>query len=498
MNLIRKFTTLSCILLLAGTFFLTGCQKGGFRENGTGKDISFRASISKPQTKAAYSGREYTDEGKQYERIDWESGDVLRIYSNEASHRYLEQNWADYTISTVSTPADRYSSANIVPAEGNGLVWGNPGTYHFYGVYPASASGAAGESGFSFAGAIDANQGQWSASANKIPQYGYMAAVATQVVSEDDSEAPAISLDFYPCFSSFDVDLKSKDRDITVTKFELISDAEALAGPFTVSFAGTTRTIDCSAATAKTASITFPEGTTITTTQELRFTFFALPQDLTKLSIRFTILSDDPTQTQTHTLKLAKKNGDELNYLTFEGCKKHKITGLQMEGSWNFKTITLIGEAIEWTEEEFEVESDNMPQASQFEVTGDNVFTVYELHPTDANRQYRQTWVLGNNTATVSFKIFSPVGGTYEIVPQGNTDSFTVSGSLTGDINDRTDATVTKVTFTVTPAGAAAGDEIWFKVFVKDSLGVQYSLDSETQLFDSRGYHKFRIDDPLQ
>ncbi len=498
MNLVRKLTTLNCLLLVAGAFLLAGCQKGGFRENGTGTDVSFRASTSQSNTKAAYSGQEYPDGGKTYERIDWEGGDVLRIYSNEASHRYLEQNWADYVVKAVTSPIDRYSSASIAPSGSSGLVWGDPGTYHFYGVYPASATGAAGESGFSFSGAIDADQGQWNASANKIPQYGYMAAVASAEVSEDDSDAPVITLDFYPYFSSFDVDLKSKDREITVTKFELLSDVEALAGPFSVSFAGTTKTIDCSSATDKTVSVTFAQGTTISTTQELRFTVFALPQDLTKLSIRFTILSDDPTQTQTHTLKLAKKIDGELNYLTFEGCKKHKITGLQMEGAWNFKTITLTGEVIEWTEEEVEVESDNMPQASQFEVTGEDIFTVYELHPSDANRQYRQTWVLGNKTATVSFKIFSPVGGTYEIVPQGATDSFTVSGNLSGDINDRTDVSVTKVTFTVTPAGAAAGDEIWFKVFVTDSQGVQYSLDSETQLYDSRGYHKFRFDDPLQ
>ena len=170
MNLVRKLTTLNCFLLVAGAFLLAGCQKGGFRENGTGTDVSFRASTSQTNTKAAYSGQEYPDGGKTYERIDWESGDAIRIYSNEAVQRYQELNWADYVVKTVASPTDRYSSASIAPSEANGLVWGDPGTYHFYGVYPASATGAARESGFSFSGAIDADQGQWSASANKIPQ----------------------------------------------------------------------------------------------------------------------------------------------------------------------------------------------------------------------------------------------------------------------------------------------------------------------------------------
>ena len=493
-------------LLLAGSFLLAGCQKGGFRENGTGTDISFRASISKPGTKAAYSGQEYTEGGKKYERIDWEGGDVLRIYSNEAKHRYQDQNWADYSVQTVSQPTDRYCKATVAPTGGNGLVWGDPGTYHFYGVYPASAEGVAGESGFSFSGAIDADQGEWSASSNKIPQYGYMAAVASQEISADDSEAPAISLDFDPCFTSFEVDLKSKDRDVTVTKFELLSDAEALAGPFTVSFAGATRTIDCSSATDKSVSVTFAEGTTISTTQELRFTVFALPQDLTKLTIRFTILSDDPTQTQTHSLKLMKKVDGEMQFMPFEGCKKHKITGLQMEGSWCFSTITLTGAVVEWDPKDVIYEiTDDLPQASQFQVQGTDIYNVYQLHPDNADaKALRQTWVLGNNTAYVSFKVISPAGGTWEIVPQGDIEKFIITGDLSGNINPRGAATATKVSFSVAPNGAAAGDKIWFKTFVTDTKGtadtsddITYSLDSETQLYDARGYHYFVINDPL-
>ena len=172
-----------------------------------------------------------------------------------------------------------------------------------------------------------------------------------------------------------------------------------------------------------------------------------------------------------------------------------------------FLTVTLTGEVRNWdTTEVPYTTSDELPQATQFAVSGEGVKNVYELHNTDAGKPFRQTWVLGTNTATVSFRIFSPAGGTYEIVPQGATEKFTVSGTLTGSISARnSNDGITKAVFTITPNGAAAGDQIWFKTYVTDTKGtedtsddVTYSLDSETQLYDIRGYHYFQINDPLQ
>ncbi len=176
-----------------------------------------------------------------------------------------------------------------------------------------------------------------------------------------------------------------------------------------------------------------------------------------------------------------------------------------------FLTVTLTGEVRNWdTTEVPYTTTDVLPQATQFAVSGAGVQNVYDLHHTDAGKPYRQTWVLGENTATVSFRIFSPAGGTYQIVPQGDTGKFTVSGTLTGSISARPSSddipsNITKAVFTVTPNGAAANDQIWFKTYVTDTKGtedtsddVTYSLDSETQLYDIRGYHYFQINDPLQ
>ena len=166
------------------------------------------------------------------------------------------------------------------------------------------------------------------------------------------------------------------------------------------------------------------------------------------------------------------------------------------------------GEAVDWTEETITTNSNETPQSTQFAVTGAGIKNVYELHKTEANKVYRQTWVLGENTANVSFKIFSPVGGEYKIKPyvkkadgtivEGE-EGFTITGDLTGDIGIAGQEHVaTKVKFTVAANGAANGDQLFFVTTVKDTDDVLYNLDSETQLFDSRGYHYFMVNDPLE
>ena len=166
-----------------------------------------------------------------------------------------------------------------------------------------------------------------------------------------------------------------------------------------------------------------------------------------------------------------------------------------------FKTIAINLAVNDWTTST--VGGDNsadLPQASQFVVTG--VQNVYQIHHDSDGKKLRQHWVLGSNTATVSFEIFSPVGGTYSITPMGNTDKFTVTyvdgSAASGSIADPRTASKTKVAFTVSAnSDATETDLLWFKVSVTSAAGVTYSLDSETQLYDSRGYHYFRLTDPL-
>lgn len=501
---------ISVSLLFAVAVLLAGCQKTGLLD-GSKSSVKFSAvSSTSIDTKAAYATGDdaYTIEGgKKYQRIDWQAGDQIFVWSDKATDRAdANQKWSLYSVTSSITNSGRLSTASVTATNGNGLVWGEGGDYTFYGVYPGSSNAF---DGSVYSASIASDQGEWSARANGLPSYGYMTAAKQVTFSGDEDDLPEVKLSFEPAFTAFEINLKSNDKALSISSFELSSEAEALAGPFGISFNGTARTFDLSQATSQTVSVSFAEGTQIApatetaSAKELNFTVFALPQDYTKLTIRFTVIVDgtDPVQTRTLSLKLMEKEEGTgaLNYITFPACAKHVLTGIQMSDVWSFKTITLNGVVIEWNQEDITYEiTDGLPQASQFQVHGTDIYNVYQLHPNNADaKALRQTWVLGENTAYVSFKVISPAGGTWEIEPQGDTEKFTITGDLSGDINPRGATSATKVSFSVTPNGAADGDKIWFKTYVTDTDGITYSLDSETQLYDARGYHYFVINDPL-
>ena len=164
-----------------------------------------------------------------------------------------------------------------------------------------------------------------------------------------------------------------------------------------------------------------------------------------------------------------------------------------------YKTITINLAVNDWTTQNSTDNSVDLPQASQFVVTG--VQNVYQLHNTPEGKKLRQTWVLGANTATVTFDIFSPVGGVYVVETKGDVDKFDINFvdcQNAGNITDPRTSSKTKITITVkAKSTAVAGDPIWFTTTVVNRNGVGFNLDSETQLYDTRGFHYFRIDDPL-
>ena len=486
-------------LLLAGVLLLAGCQKEG---KVGGKDAIRFAAASTPGTKTAYSGVE-TD---GVERIDWvgmvgtEVGDVIRIYSDVAEHRYNQgQHWADYVIKDVTTSgAKSEGKIDNVPGDGtgNGLVWDEPGDYEFYAVYPnlASENGASGV----LSASIPQSQSINMSGSIHTPDMSYAVMTAFQKVTTTQSgEGGVVNLDFTPAFTAFEF---SFDSDITldIQSFSLQSATTGtpIAGKYVVKFENGQPVYDCSEATGRVVDATFSARTQVSPGTPTKFTVFALPQDLKGLSIVFTVKAPDWDAAETRTLKLNYKDGSPVE---FGACLKHKISGT-MQGSWNFKYITLNGVAAEWTDDDIDVATNDTPQSSQFVVSG--VQNVYQIHGEDEQyKDLRQTWVLGSNTATVSFKVFSPVNGTYEVRPfvkkADNTivegsDGFTIGGgNLSGYIGGTGhEHYATKVEFTVKVDGADPGDQLFFKTFVTNG-GVTQSLDSETQLYDIRGYHYF-------
>ncbi len=333
--------TLVHLLLAAGILSLAGCQKaetGGTAATGD-NTISFGAS-SVAATKTVYSNAVTNG----YERIDWESGDVIRIYSDKAALRYqASQHYADYSITSV-TADGRNSNAEISPAAGNGLIWGdkpeNTVSYSFWGIYPATAS-ASGNQGILNA-SIPASQ---DGKAENVKTYGFLTAAATVDITANDYNdnyvipkakgGKEVKLAFEPAFTAFEIELVSNDLAMTINSFTLSSASKSMAGDFTVSYNGTTRTCaDANATAVKAITVQNPgeiaPASGDQAAKTVKLTVFAQPQTFNDLKISLSINVSGSAQTRS--LKLTKNNVG----VEFGACMKHRIKGVALPGElWN-------------------------------------------------------------------------------------------------------------------------------------------------------------------
>jgi len=344
--------TLAYLLLAAGILSLAGCQKTGTTGTAAGDNtIRFGASTV-AGTKTAYSD-EITN---NVERIDWVENDVLRIYSDKAAYRYDDgQFYSDYKV-TSATASNEKSTAEITPATGNGLVWGDePNTYTFWGVYPSTncPDGASGTL------KLNIPAGQDGDAAN-VKTYGILTATATANITADDFDANKVvktkknggtkddvTLAFEPAFTAFEIELVSNDLAITINSFTLSSESKSLAGDFTVAYSGTTRTCaDANASAVKAITVEnlgeIAPATADAEAKTVKFTIFAQPQTFNDLKISLAINVGGSAQTRS--LKLTKDNKG----VEFAACKKHRLKGVALPGElWNIYYAPL--EVDEWT-----------------------------------------------------------------------------------------------------------------------------------------------------
>ena len=122
--------------------------------------------------------------------------------------------------------------------------------------------------------------------------------------------------------------------------------------------------------------------------------------------------------------------------------------------------------------------------------------------PYGGNSAYRQYWFFPRTgVVTVSFKVMLPENGTWSVVPS-DTQNFSVTNvsagatsatTLSGPIGDTGSTVVTlEIRYTGTDANP---HQLYLQTFATKG-GNTYSLDSETQLYDIRGYHYFVVNDP--
>ena len=502
----------STLLLTVVLTVLSSCDPTLSNEGG--RKVKFTASSATSLLTKTSNGRLASD----YWTINWVSGDQLRIYSPNTGTvsgstgtatvptdptQGLDYSYSDYSIDVITT-SGHVSNATLKNVEANGLTWMSDQTATFYGAYPKDVQICATlpdavthKSNLRFAveipGVSTTGQTGVRDDVSKMPL------LAIQTVENGGD----VTLDFYPAFSTYELELSSYSGNMTIHSVEFSSGTttDYVTGMCYYDLnklpAGShflpNSAIDYESGNP---SIKFDFGTAgkaVSETSKLNITFFTLPRTYTNPIIKV----DFSVNGSRYTKKLVLKK--ETEDITFPAGSFVKINGIQVKGEVCFKSITINGTVVAWDEKS--VTPDLIPQASQFNVKGTGVENVYDLHKGEGNptspdydpdygKDHRQYWVVPEGvTATVSFKIVTPRTGTYKIEPVGDVTSFTVDpleGNIPAD---------GKISFTVT-SNTSDPKTIHFKTSIT-SGGVTYNIDSETQLFDIRGYHYFVTKDPL-
>lgn len=353
-----KTRTIAALVLLCTVFVTAGCEKWS-----RSKTIRFTAATAVERatdTRTAYSGS--VSEGR--ERIDWVTGDVIRLASDKAQTEG-GLNYADYVIADIPVPSGLHSITSLGASGDDGLQWGEgQGSYQFWSIYPSHAITlpAGTVEGLSIPATQDviaANKTESSTLTSFAPDMSSAWMLAYKAgVTEGASD---FTLDFYPAFTAFEFTLKSKDEaTLTVKSFTLSSTSTDLAGTFDVTAIadGGASTFGNFASGSSSVSVSFGAGVDVTQTKSLTFTVLALPQVLSNLSITFNIEKGGVASYRTLALKYADSAGGA--YIDFAPCKKHRITGLSLPGgslmlsaltvsAWDQVTTSAVDYSYEYT-----------------------------------------------------------------------------------------------------------------------------------------------------
>lgn len=535
MRNISKMFLLSAGIILS----LAGCQKGTTPSNLTGKAIRFSAAAGSVNTRTSFSG-DGTQDGTKTdefgrmlltkERIDWSVGDAVLIASDKATVYQGTTPYATYTVASVTTNADNIiSEAELDEKDGpEELFFTGADSYTFWGIYPAAVGDGDdlkdGKASYTINNVQPVNDPTATTITKEVDnvtkKLTTLSADMTQAVmlaKATGQTAESVVMQFYPAFTAFEFTLNSLTSDIILNELVLTSgpdgDGKSLAGSVaaTIETGGASTFVNTkSSDPADALTYKFPENTKITKTDYVTFTVFALPEDIEKLCLEFH-LGEDGKEVQKAKLMQKVSGSDDLQYIKFDKCKKHCLRGIAVKGGWNFKYLTLDIQPLEWVPVESDISSGDGVQATQFSVNGASnlrdlkdaeVDTHTDWTPErikeakNANKAYRQYWVFpAGQEVTVTYKIMMPLVGTWAVELCGDdAASFTVeptSGNLAGAT-----ASATYITLKIKTAASLTGEKtLYLKTTVTEDGedGETYNLDSETQLYDMRGYHYFVV-----
>ena len=132
--------------LLAATLFVTACSDEELINEGRvpaadGSEIIFggRAGFENndPKGRTIYTGEVYTYDSKDFERIDWITGDKIEIYSEDTSNG----SSAHYSITNIAAEENiKTGNYGFLERQGeSALQWNGDGNHTFYAMYPSTS-----------------------------------------------------------------------------------------------------------------------------------------------------------------------------------------------------------------------------------------------------------------------------------------------------------------------------------------------------------------------
>lgn len=493
-----KKTFIFTLLLLAGLFTLASCTESFPK----GKDVRFTATSSNnTATRVSYSG----DVQNGRERIDWTESDVIRIYSSssEVVNGY-GYRYADYSLTDIST-SDEKSTAklqNLDPSV-RGLFWEDDdaaAAATFYGITPATTPK---NENNPLGGVFDnlvasgAPDLTWTTDATKHITVGAPDMSKAHLIAKPATlSSNKVNLDFYPVYTTFDITLKSKVETVQINSFEIISSSCNLSGTYSFDSSyladGQTATDGFIQSATEVADsqkriiVTFIDGTTISPDDSVRFTVFALPQDLTNISVKVNFGEGTPME---RTLALKRNDAP----ITFPAFHKANITGLALDaGEWNFTVETALN-VMPWTVSTtdgspYTIDISNTVLTSQFVFNNMEYANQFVVHDPSA---WTNTFQVRDDAALyITFKIDAPLGANWNVAAADPSDYFVVNkmvGGLaldpTGTVDGNTIVLRIKPNMLTIPENRTQDYRMYLHTYVTVGDNA-YNIDSETQNYD--------------
>ena len=450
------------LLLIAGAILsLTGCEKDP-AANGKSGSIKLSFATGAPQTKTEYSGQGAKADGTAttnydevaWERINWIEGDLLLVWSDNAVNKKTGSNYAKYTVGGATAKdntaahgekTESWSPAVALDTEDELFYDGSSTSYNFWGMYPYAAPEvltAATAASYKPTFTIPSSQSKKSASGNVEKPNMNLAVMFAKAGSYTSTQD--VQLRFYPAYTAYEfslrLDTSYPDNTLELNKIELVSiyDEEAQNGivghrlsggtvTATIAAGGAT-SYDISGTPLNSVAYTF-NGATLSKTQDLVFTVFALPEDVTGLKVNFYVRGNT-SNVPDRTAVLKKGSAD----ITFEKCFKHRIKGIAYKDGWQFK---LGGQVLDWIPNQVKTTFSENVQAKPFTIVG-AIETGNHEEAYDGYARYFQLRTLKmdvqNPHFNVTFTPIAPLGGYWTLSPksanvldaQGGTEGFDI------------------------------------------------------------------------